>query len=77
MKPISFAQEEIEMDKRFCTAAAFLGAVAGAWMMPGISASPAHAWTNNDLAGINSCEGPAVNDAATVIGNCSPHCRQR
>jgi hypothetical protein len=70
MKPISFAQEEIEMDKRFCTAAAFLGAVAGAWMMPGISASPAHAWTNNDLAGINSCEGPAVNDAATVIGNC-------
>jgi hypothetical protein len=59
------------MDKRyFKAAAAFLGAVAGAWMMLGLSASPALAWTNNDPAGVNSCEDPLVNDAATVVGNC-------
>jgi hypothetical protein len=59
------------MDKRYCkAAAAVLGVIAGAWMMLGMGGSPALAWTNNDPAGINSCDAPVVNDAATVAGNC-------
>jgi hypothetical protein len=59
------------MDKRTIkAAAAFLGIIAAAWMMQAMSASPAEAWTNNDPAGINSCDTPVVNDAATVAGNC-------
>ena len=59
------------MDKRYCkAAAAVLGVIAGAWVMLGMSASPALAWTNNDPAGVNSCNAPVVNDVATVAGNC-------
>jgi hypothetical protein len=59
------------MDTRyFRAAAAVLGAIGGVWMMLGMSVSPARAWTDNDPAGINSCDSPVVNDAATVAGNC-------